>query len=182
MNTDICVSYRDKVNHLKAPLGAEKLREKYGFGQKRIAEVSYCKYKRTKSNDYITPDTIFKENIVELDRVFSNGELPWALPVSVSKYNVLAEFEDRIKIFQGLDSYNQNQQFPCHSGDWTGNETPPFMKRLAFNIGGKDYVSRRANELIEVICTFQFPLSLSQKCNSISNSQPLLAYFSSPRS
>jgi hypothetical protein len=137
-------------------------------------EASYHKYKTTGSNTFIAPNVMFKENIVELDRTFSSGTLPYTLPVSISKYGALTEFEDKIELSDPLNQHDMrvNQPFPCHSGDWTGSETEMFMKRLGVGVNSKDVKSKRAKELIQEICRSYFRIltaSLQHLASSLLN-------------
>jgi hypothetical protein len=138
---------------LKEPPGLQNLKERHGIGQRQVSEASYRKYKKKRTNEYEMSDEMVKQGTVELDVKFGTGTLPYRLPVSMSKYGKLTKFKDTVDV--GVHK-TLNQQFPCHSGDWKGNETVQFMKQLGYGPDSKDVVSGMASELIETICKFKF--------------------------
>jgi hypothetical protein len=158
---DLPTFCRDKGNHLKAPSGVGKVKEKHGIGQTKIAEESWRKFRvNGNANTYETPEESLGRGIVTLDMTLSSGRPPYTLPVSFSRHGKITEFEDTIEVeeldFKGKD---RNSQFPCITGDWTGSGNAEFLKRL--NLGPHTKDAGRSGELSERLCK-SFPPHHSQ--------------------
>ncbi|KAE9379758.1 hypothetical protein N431DRAFT_327149 [Stipitochalara longipes BDJ] len=149
-----CLTLQDKKNHLKKPPGVDQTKEWYGIGQTAIAEASWRHRMRKGTNKYEDQKALVANGILELDARLNSGVPPFSLPVSISEYGSLAEFDNTVDVKDSRITVNQ--QFPCISGDWTGSGTVDFMNRLGLGIYGKDVVSGSARELIEEICPRNF--------------------------
>lgn len=161
---DLPTSYRDKGNQLRAPSGVEKVKEKHGIGQVKIAEESWRKFRANgNTNTYETLDKSLSRGIITLDMTSTSERPPYSLPISFSRHGKITGFEDTIEVsdldFRGKDC---NAQFPCITGDCTGSGNEEFLKRLNLGPNTKDAI--KSGELSERLCKFFFSHHNYQVC------------------
>lgn len=70
------------------------------------------------------------------------------------------------------DWAKKNKNFPCSCGDWRGNETRPFMKKIGFEWAGGNPRPLLAEELFDKTCPMakilsRFLLILVREVNTI---------------
>jgi hypothetical protein len=164
-----CITTQKAGNHLKALPGANHLKE-HGANMTIVAQDSWYNYWKNAGN-FMSPAKIAEGGVLTLDGNLTSGHGMFTLPVSISQFNRLTEFDGK-NDFGGHKT--QNQQFACSSGDWTSNLTPAFMDRLGLGVDSKDVKSGMAIELIEKICKFDLtitsPFSIYGKfCNSVAD-------------
>jgi hypothetical protein len=134
----------------------EKVKEKHGIGQVKIAEESWRKFRANgNTNTHETPDESLSRGIITLDMTSTSERPPYSLLVSFSTHGKITGFEDTFEVtdldFKGK---NRNARFQCITGDWTGNGNVEFLKRL--NLGPNTKDASKSGELSERLCKFFF--------------------------
>jgi len=147
-----CLTTQNIGNHIKPPPGINALKE-YGYNMTTIAEDSYRAFLKN-GPTFVSLGKTLEEDALKLDRELTSGRIMFTLPVSISAFSHITEFDKEIS--GGVDAVAKNQQFPCHTGDWMGSHSQEFLKRFGYHVNGKDLESGMAKELLEVYCKFDF--------------------------